>query len=214
MSGILLALACGAGPGPASVNANWGHVESASPATSATRTITFSGGGTRSLNFNITIQTSDSLEYQKNGGAWTTVTDGLDVSFSSGDTLAFRCTGDVGEGGAVLTHSGGAFGMLFGAGTEIAIEGSSDVTPTRGMGIGTGLGVLVAGATATQVDISSSRMLAIDLSVSLGGLSGAALASPLLFVEEPDETHTRLWVGAAALGAVAGAGIMSGDGGV
>jgi hypothetical protein len=113
-------------------------------------------------------------------------------------------TGDVGEGGAVLTHSGGAFGMLFGAGTEIAIEGSSDMTPTRGMGIGTGLGVLVAGATATQVDISSSRMLAIDLSVSLGGLSGAALASPLLFVEEPDEAHTRLWVGAAAVGAVAG----------
>jgi hypothetical protein len=113
-------------------------------------------------------------------------------------------TGDVGEGGAVLTHSGGAFGMLFGAGTEIAIEGSSDVTPTRGMGIGTGLGVLAAGATATQVDISSSRMLLIDLSVSLGGLSGAALASPLLFVEEPDETHTRLWVGAAAAGAVAG----------
>jgi hypothetical protein len=114
-------------------------------------------------------------------------------------------TGDVGEGGAVLTHSGGAFGMLFGAMTEVAIDGSTETTPpTRGMGVGTGLGVLAAGAAATQVDISSSRMLLLDLSVSLGGLSGAALASPLVFVEDPTATQTRLWVGAAAAGAVAG----------
>jgi hypothetical protein len=114
-------------------------------------------------------------------------------------------TGDVGDGGAVLTHSGGAFGMLFGAITEVAIEGSSDTTtPTRGMGIGTGVGVLAAGVAATQVSISSSRMLLVDLSVSLGGLSGAALASPLLFAEEPNDTYTRLWLGAATAGAVAG----------
>jgi hypothetical protein len=91
---------------------------------------------------------------------------------------------------------------------EVAIDGSSDETPpTRGMGIGTGIGVLAAGAAATQIDISSSRMLLLDLSVSLGGLSGAALASPLLFVEEPGATETRLWLGAAAAGAVAGGAI-------
>jgi hypothetical protein len=88
--------------------------------------------------------------------------------------------------------------------TEVAIEGSSDTTPTRGMGYGTGVGVLAAGLVATQVDISASRMLFVDLSVSLGGLGGAALASPLLAPEEPDPTRTRLWLGAVAAGAIAG----------
>jgi hypothetical protein len=114
-------------------------------------------------------------------------------------------TGGIGEGGAVLTHSGGAFGMLFGAMTEVAIDGTSDETlPTRGMGFGTGVGVLAAGITATQVDIPAARMLLVDLSVSLGALGGAALASPLLFVEDPQPIHTRLWLGAVTAGAVAG----------
>jgi hypothetical protein len=113
-------------------------------------------------------------------------------------------TGRPSEGGAVLTHSGGAFGMLFGAMTEVAIDGTTEGTPTRGMGFGAGAGVLAAGIVATQVDISASRMLLLDLSVSLGGLGGAALASPLLFVEESDATRTRLWLGAVTAGAVAG----------
>jgi hypothetical protein len=113
-------------------------------------------------------------------------------------------TGKLSEGGAVLTHSGGAFGMLFGAMTEVAIDGTTEGTPTRGMGFGSGAGVLAAGIVATQVEISASRMLLVDLSVSLGGLGGAALASPLLFVEESNTTHTRLWLGAVAVGAVAG----------
>ncbi|HVR20809.1 MAG TPA: hypothetical protein VMS65_13960, partial [Polyangiaceae bacterium] len=116
-------------------------------------------------------------------------------------------TGRMNEGGAVLTHSGGAFGMLFGAMTQIAIDGSSDATPTRGMGFGTGAGVVAAGVVATQVDITASRMLLLDLSVSLGWLGGAALASPLLYVEEQKETKLRLWLGAVAAGAVAGGAI-------
>jgi hypothetical protein len=72
------------------------------------------------------------------------------------------------------------------------------------MGYGTGAGVLAAGIAATQVDISATRMLFMDLAVSLGGLGGGALASPLLAVEEPDATHKRLWLGAVAAGAVAG----------
>ena len=119
-------------------------------------------------------------------------------------TVALATGGRMSEGGAVLTHSGGAFGMLFGAMTEIAVEGSSDLTPTRGMGFGTGAGVLAAGIAATQVNVTGSRMLLVDLSVSLGWLGGAALASPLLFVEEPDETNLRVWLGAVAGGAVAG----------
>jgi hypothetical protein len=113
-------------------------------------------------------------------------------------------TGDLGDGGAVLTHSGGAFGMLFGAMAEVAIEGTSSETPTRGMGFGTGAGVLAAGIAATQVDIPASRMLLLDLSVSLGGLGGAAIGSPLLFVEDPEPIHTRLWLGAVTAGAIAG----------
>jgi hypothetical protein len=118
-------------------------------------------------------------------------------------TVALATSG-IGEGGAVLTHSGGAFGMLFGAMTEVAIEGTSDETPTRGMGFGTAAGVLVAGIAATQVDAPSSRILLVDLSVSLGGLGAAALASPLLFVDDPEPIHTQLWLGAVAAGAVAG----------
>ena len=113
-------------------------------------------------------------------------------------------TGKLSEGGAVLTHSGGAFGMLFGAMTELAIDPETEGTPTRGLGFGAGVGVLAAGVVATQVDISASRMLLVDLSVTLGGLGGAALASPLLFVEESNPTQTRLWLGAVAGGAVAG----------
>ncbi|HEX6277804.1 MAG TPA: hypothetical protein VFZ53_32400 [Polyangiaceae bacterium] len=119
-------------------------------------------------------------------------------------TVALATGGKMSKGGAVLTHSGGAFGLLFGAMTEVAIDGSSDLTPTRGMGFGTGAGVLAAGVVATQVDITASRMLLIDLSVSLGWLGGAAIASPFLFVEEPDETNLRLWLGAAAAGSIAG----------
>jgi hypothetical protein len=119
-------------------------------------------------------------------------------------TVALATGGRMSEGGAVLTHSGGALGMLFGAMTEIGIEGSSDGTPARGMGYGTGAGVLAAGIAATQVDVTASRMLLLDLSVTLGWLGGAAIASPLLVVEDPDETKLRLWLGATALGAVAG----------
>ena len=119
-------------------------------------------------------------------------------------TVALATGGRMSEGGAVLTHSGGAFGLLFGAMTEAAIDGSRDVTPTRGMGFGTGAGVLAAGVIATQVDITASRMLLVDLSVSLGWLGGAALASPLLFVDDPDETELRLWLAAAAAGSIAG----------
>ncbi|HEY3255971.1 MAG TPA: hypothetical protein VGJ91_18560 [Polyangiaceae bacterium] len=112
------------------------------------------------------------------------------------------------EGGAVLAHSGGAVGTLLGGLTQMAYEGSTSSTPERGMGYGAGIGVVTAGALATQVKITSSRMLLIDLAASLGALTGAAAASPLLLVDEKeDPTRTRLWLASIAAGTVIGGGI-------
>ncbi len=108
------------------------------------------------------------------------------------------------EGGAVLAHSAGAFGALLGAMTDAAVQGDTSGSLERGVGWGTGAGVLVGGAVATQLDVSPSRALLIDLSASLGALGGAALASPLLLVNESNPDRTRLWLGSAALGTIAG----------
>lgn len=109
------------------------------------------------------------------------------------------------EGGATLTHSGGAFGMLLGGITQLAYEGRTDETPTRGMGYGTGAGMLLAGLIATQVTVAPSRVLLIDLGASLGALTFAAAASPLLFVQEERSPGTnRAWLSTVAAGTVAG----------
>ena len=112
------------------------------------------------------------------------------------------------EGGAVLAHSGGAAGTLLGGLTQMAYLGSTSITPERGMGYGAGIGVLTAGALATQVDVTSSRMLLIDLAASLGALTGAAAASPLLLVDEQESpTRNRVWLASIAAGTVIGGGI-------
>ncbi len=56
------------------------------------------------------------------------------------------------EGDAVLTHSGGAFGALFGAMTEMAYHGDTGGSVVRGLGWGSLAGVLTLGATATAVE--------------------------------------------------------------
>jgi hypothetical protein len=115
------------------------------------------------------------------------------------------------EGGALLAHSGGAFGMLLGGLAELAIEeDDTDVqTPTRGMGYGTGAGVIVAGALATQVSVTPSRVLLIDLGASLGALTAAAAASPLLLVDEEtsEEGRSRAWFVSVAAGTLIGGGL-------
>lgn len=124
----------------------------------------------------------------------------------------------ISEGGAVLAHSGGAAGSLIGGLTEMAYRGSTKSTPERGIGYGAGIGVLAAGALATQVRVTSSRMLLIDLAASLGALTGAAAASPLLLVREQESaTRNRLWLASIAAGTMVGGGIgwlstRSGDG--
>lgn len=110
------------------------------------------------------------------------------------------------DGGALLAHSGGGLGLVLGGLGDIAIRGDVEVTPSAGMGYGAGLGWLVASAVATQVHVSPSRVLALDLGALLGGLGGAALASPLLF-DAPTPTAQRAWVGVTAGSVLAGAGV-------
>lgn len=114
----------------------------------------------------------------------------------------------MGEGGALLTHSGGAFGTVLGGLTELAIEGSTDArTPYTGMGYGAAAGVLVAGAMATQIKEHPSRVLSLDIGAGLGGLAGAALASPFLFgdrTEGRDRTFLLSTMGGIAIGGTIG----------
>lgn len=133
------------------------------------------------------------------------------VSAAGGLSLAAIATGTarVGEGSAALAHSGGAFGTLLGGLTELFVEGTTGTTPRRGMGFGAGAGVLAAGALGLHLDPSAARVLLVDLGASLGALTGAAAASPLLLVDPTADqpTRTRLWLAGIAAGTVAGGAI-------
>ncbi|MEO7035810.1 MAG: hypothetical protein ABI548_17880 [Polyangiaceae bacterium] len=132
------------------------------------------------------------------------------VAASAGVTLSAAALSmkPMSEGGAVLTHSGGAAGTLIGGLVEMAYRGTTELTPERGIGYGAGIGVLTAGALATQVEVTSSRMLLIDLAASLGALTGAAAASPLLLVREKESAaRNRLWLASIATGTLLGGGI-------
>lgn len=113
---------------------------------------------------------------------------------------------EIDEGGALLTHSGGAFGTVLGGLAQLVKRGSTAEFPSRGAGFGAAVGVLSAGALATQVQVKPSRVLFIDLSASLGGLIGAAAGSPLLLVEKEEEPwRTRGWLAAVGGGILGGA---------
>jgi hypothetical protein len=56
-------------------------------------------------------------------------------------------------------------------------------TPAQGIGYGALSGVLLGGTLATLVEVEPSRVLAVDLGAGLGGLAGAAAASPFIFGE-------------------------------
>jgi hypothetical protein len=133
------------------------------------------------------------------------------VSAVSGLSLAGAVVGfgHVTQGGAALAHSGGAFGTLLGGLLELTVDGSTDRTPRRGMGIGAGAGVVLAGALTLHLRPTASRVLLVDLGASLGALTGAAAASPLLLVDEESghPTRTRLWLASIMTGTVAGAAI-------
>jgi hypothetical protein len=98
-------------------------------------------------------------------------------------TTSLVLGGGMSQGGALLTHSGGAFGTVLGAMTELAVRGEASLVnpPNRGLGYGAGIGVVLAGAAAIRNDIEPARVQAIDLGAGLGGLAGAAVTSPFIF---------------------------------
>ncbi len=110
----------------------------------------------------------------------------------------------VGEGDALLVHSGGLLGTVLGGGAQWLVEGSTKVRPYRGLGYGAAAGVLAAGLLATQVRVSPARMLLVDLGAGLGSLAGAAAGSPLLFAT-PSKSEERAWVALTLGGTLAGA---------
>ena len=75
------------------------------------------------------------------------------------------------------------------------------------MGYGAGFGVLAAGVAATQLEVMPSRILLIDLLAGLGGLTGAAVASPLVFGDAVEKAETRGWLASIAGGTLVGAAI-------
>lgn len=132
------------------------------------------------------------------------------VSGTSGVALAVAAMSlsRITEGDAALAHSGGVLGMGLGGLTQLFVQGTTAETPIGGMGYGAALGTLGAGVLATQLDVRASRVLLIDLGATLGALTGAAAASPLLLVdEEESKPRTRLWLGSIFAGSLLGAGI-------
>lgn len=130
-------------------------------------------------------------------------------------TLAVASS-DIGQGGALLTESGAIFGGLLGVLTERSIDANLAEPPQLGLGIGLGAGALGAGLLVTRIpNPSSSRVMYVDLSALLGGLTGAAVASPLIVGTKVTELETRLWLGSVLLGTLIGGGlgytITSGD---
>jgi hypothetical protein len=114
------------------------------------------------------------------------------------------------EGEALLTHSGGAGGLLLGGLIDWTIAGRTSATPYRGMGYGAGIGVVLAGAAATQLKVSSSRVLFIDLSVVLGGTLGAAAGSAIFLLKDYEVVparNQRAWLTLIGGTAIVGGGI-------
>lgn len=129
---------------------------------------------------------------------------------TSGLTLATTVVSlhDTTPGQAALTHSGGAFGTLLGGLTQALIEAEHSELPLVGLGYGAAGGVLLAGALAPTANVSSSRVLFIDLSTSLGGLTGAAVSAPALLVQdEVTDGRRRVVFASVIAGLVLGAAI-------
>ncbi len=110
------------------------------------------------------------------------------------------------EGGAALAHSGAGLGFVVGGLTEFFYRGSTVATPFRGSGYGSAIGLVGAGATAAFVRVSPSRVLLVDLGAGLGGLAGAAVASPLVF-RDVTATSSRGFVAATIGGTLIGGGV-------
>lgn len=128
------------------------------------------------------------------------------VSSVTGVTLAtVGLTGarDMAAGGAVLAHSGGAVGTIVGGLTEFAVTGDPEQVPLGGMGYGAIAGWLLGASGAVVLSVDAGNILVVDLGMLLGGMAGAAAASPLL-IDDLSADKTRGWVAATGGGLVAG----------
>jgi hypothetical protein len=111
----------------------------------------------------------------------------------------------IGEGGAAMAHSGGAMGTLLGGLAYLVYKGDTEAFPSRGMGYGAAGGVLLAGALATRLEMPASRVVMIDLGAGLGALTGAAVAAPVLLVDDrSSKRRNRIWLASIAGGMLVG----------
>lgn len=85
-AGFVASVTKPAPPATLSFSGTFSTTSASSPVTSATRTIT----GTGTLLFETVVGTNGT--YSKNGGAFTTISEGLTLAMTSGDTLAIRFT--------------------------------------------------------------------------------------------------------------------------
>jgi hypothetical protein len=111
--------------------------------------------------------------------------------------------GHASDAGAAFAHSGGLLGTGFGGGLELAVRGTTDQTPYKGMGLGAISGTVLGGLLGMHAKGSASRVLLVDVGAGLGALSAAAAASPLVFGDRT-EGRDRLWLGATMTGALVG----------
>jgi hypothetical protein len=111
--------------------------------------------------------------------------------------------GPIDDGGAWFTHSGAAVGFALGSATELFVKGTLERPPPLGQAIGIATGLVSAGLLARIFDIPTNRVLVTDLGIALGGLAGAAAASPFVF-EDVTPGKTRAFLGITAGASIAG----------
>jgi hypothetical protein len=111
--------------------------------------------------------------------------------------------GPIDDGGAWFTHSGAAVGFALGGATEAFIKGTLERPPPMGQAIGIATGLVSAGLLARLFTIPTNRVLVTDLGLALGGLAGAAAASPFVF-EDVTPGKTRAFLGITTAAAIAG----------
>ncbi len=89
----------------ASISAAWSDLTASWPgnATNEDRTITWAGGGSRTVS--VTYGGSNTLSYRIDSGSWVTYSAGF--SFTSGQTLAWRTTAEVTESTTVTVRVNG-----------------------------------------------------------------------------------------------------------
>jgi hypothetical protein len=109
------------------------------------------------------------------------------------------------EGDALLAHSGGALGSVAGGAIQLVSAGTvkPEAPPQVGAALGAAIGTVALGALATRVKVAPSKVLLVDLGIGLGGLGGAAIASPLVF-ENVTKPRARLFLLSALSGAAIG----------